>query len=46
MHRLLSACVRDRELVPADRSVDVGFHHLNGHELELLDDLARAPEWS
>ncbi len=43
VHRLLSACVRDRELVPADRSVDVGFHHLNGHELELLDDLyARA----
>ena len=27
----------------ADRSVDIGFHHLNGHELDLLDDLyARA----
>lgn len=43
VHRLLSACVRDRELVPADRSVDISFHHLNGHELELLEDLyARA----
>ncbi|OBI37060.1 sulfotransferase family protein [Mycobacterium colombiense] len=43
VERLLGACVRDRELVPAERSVDISFHHLNGHELELLDDLyARA----
>ncbi len=39
VHRLLSTCVRDRELVPAERSVDIGFHQLNGHELELLEDL-------
>jgi hypothetical protein len=43
VERLLGACVRDRALVPAERSVDIGFHHLNGHELDLLDDLyARA----
>jgi len=39
VHRLLTACVRDRELVPAQRSVDISFHHLNGHELPLLTDL-------
>ena len=39
VHRLLSACVRDRELVPADRSIDVAFHHLNGNELPLLEQL-------
>lgn len=39
VHRLLSACVRDRELVPAERSIDIGFHHLNGNELPLLEDL-------
>jgi hypothetical protein len=39
VERLLGACVRDRGLVPAERSVDISFHHLNGHELELLDDL-------
>jgi hypothetical protein len=39
VERLLGACVRDRDIVPADRSVDIAFHHLNGHELELLDDL-------
>ena len=43
VERLLGACVRDRALVPAERSVDIAFHHLNGHELDLLDDLyARA----
>lgn len=43
VERLLRACVRDRALVPADRSVDISFHHLNGHEFDLLDDLyARA----
>lgn len=39
VHRLLSACVRDRELVPADRSIDVAFHHLNGNEMPLLEQL-------
>ncbi|MCH9735467.1 MAG: sulfotransferase [Actinomycetia bacterium] len=39
VHRLLGACVRDRELVPAERSIDIGFHQLNGHELDLLEDL-------
>jgi hypothetical protein len=39
VERLLAACVRDRSLVPADRSVDISFHHLNGNEADLLDDL-------
>lgn len=38
IHRLLSACVRDRELVPAERSVDIGFHHLNGNEMPVLSE--------
>jgi hypothetical protein len=38
VHRLLSACVRDRELVPAQRSVDVGFHHLGGNEMPVLTE--------
>lgn len=43
IHRLLSACVRDRDLVPADRSVDVSFHHLNGNEMPVLEQFyARA----
>lgn len=43
VERLLRGCVQDRALVPAERSVDIGFHHLNGHEFDLLDDLyARA----
>jgi hypothetical protein len=41
VHRLLSACVRDRELVPAERSIDVSFHHLNGNEIPLLEELYR-----
>lgn len=41
VHRLLSACVRDRELVPPERSIDVSFHHLNGNEMPLLDELYR-----
>ena len=41
MHRLLSACVRDRELVPAERSIDINFHQLNGNEMPLLDELYR-----
>ncbi|MCX2934819.1 sulfotransferase [Mycobacterium sp. CVI_P3] len=38
IHRLLRACVRDRELVPAERSVDIGFHHLNGNEMPVLNE--------
>ncbi len=34
--RLLSACVRDRHLVPAERSIDIGFHQLNGDEMTPL----------
>ena len=36
MERLLRACVRDRELIPADRSLDVLFHELNGNEMAIL----------
>ena len=43
VHRLLTACVRDRDLVPAGRSLDISFHQLNGNELDLLAELyARA----
>ncbi len=41
IHRLLSACVRDRELVAADRSVDIGFHHLGGNEMPVLAEFYR-----
>lgn len=39
VHRLLAACVRDRDLVPAERSIDISFHELNGSELPLLEQL-------
>ncbi|GBG40795.1 sulfotransferase family protein [Mycobacterium montefiorense] len=39
VHRLLRACVRDRELVPAERSIDMTFHELNGNEMPLLEQL-------
>jgi Sulfotransferase family len=39
VHRLLSACVRDRDLVPGERSIDISFHHLNGNEIPLLEQL-------
>jgi hypothetical protein len=39
VHRLLSACVRDRDLVPAGQSIDIGFHELNGNEMSLLEKL-------
>lgn len=39
VHRLLSACVRDRDLVPAERSIDISFHQLNGNEMALLEEL-------
>jgi len=41
VHRLLDACVRDRDLVPAERSIDIGFHRLNGNEIPLLEELYR-----
>jgi hypothetical protein len=31
--------VRDRDLVPAERSIDISFHHLNGNEMPLLEQL-------
>ena len=39
IHRLLSAGVRDRELVPVERSIDIGFHQLNGNEITILESL-------
>lgn len=39
--RLLGACVRDRDLVPAERSIDVGFHQLDGNETPVLEELYR-----
>ncbi|OCB36358.1 hypothetical protein A5676_21045 [Mycobacterium malmoense] len=41
VHRLLGACVRDRERVPAERSIDVSFHELNGNEIPVLERLYR-----
>lgn len=37
IERLLRACVRDRELIGSDRSVDIGFHQLNGNEMSILE---------
>jgi len=39
MERLLRACVRDRELIPAARSLDIRFHELNGNEMAILQTL-------
>ncbi|OMB93495.1 hypothetical protein A5733_15970 [Mycobacterium sp. NS-7484] len=39
VERLLRACVRDRELVAPEQSLDIGFHHLNGNEMPLLEQL-------
>ncbi|MCV7077070.1 sulfotransferase family protein [Mycobacterium szulgai] len=41
VRRLLSACVHDRDLVSDEHSIDIGFHHLNGNEMSLLDELYR-----
>lgn len=41
VHRLLSACVRDRDLVPSGRSIDINFHQLNGNEMPVLQRLYR-----
>lgn len=37
--QLLGACVRDRDIVAAEHSMDIGFHHLNGNEMSLLHTL-------
>ncbi|BBY18249.1 sulfotransferase family protein [Mycolicibacterium litorale] len=42
IERLLQACVRDRELVAAERSLDISFHQLNGNELSILERLYAA----
>ena len=43
IHVLLSAGVRDRDLVPAERSIDISFHQLGGNEMTILESLyARA----
>lgn len=39
IYRLLSACVRDRDLVAAERSLDITFDRLNGNEMPVLEDL-------
>lgn len=39
IERLLRACVRDRELIPADRSFDIRFHELSGNEMTFLETL-------
>ena len=41
VHRLLSCCVRDRDLVPAGQSLDIGFHQLNGNEMPVLQEVYR-----
>lgn len=41
VHRLLSCCVRDRDLVPAEQSLDIGFHQLNGNEMPVLEEVYR-----
>ncbi|WP_186296405.1 hypothetical protein [Mycobacterium tilburgii] len=41
MHRLPRACVRDPNLIPPDRSIDVSFHQLNGNKMPVLDELYR-----
>jgi len=41
IHRLLSACVRDRGLVAPERSLDIGFHQLNGNEMPVVQEFYR-----
>lgn len=41
VHRLLSACVRDRDLISPERSIDINFHQLNGNAMPVLDELYR-----
>ncbi|OMC25968.1 hypothetical protein A5739_21460 [Mycobacterium colombiense] len=39
VHRLLSACVRDRDLVAPERSIDINFHQLGANEMPVLQRL-------
>jgi hypothetical protein len=39
VERLLRACVRDRDLVAPDQSMDIPFHQLNGNEMSILETL-------
>lgn len=39
IERLLRACVRDREVIGDDRSVDIRFHELGGNEMSILERL-------
>jgi Sulfotransferase family len=39
IERLLRALVRDRELIPAENSVDIGFSRLGGNEMTILADV-------
>lgn len=41
VYRLLSACVRDRDLIGPKRSIDINFHQLNGNAMPVLDELYR-----
>lgn len=41
VHRLLDALVRDRGLVPEQRSIDIAFHQLNGNEMPVLQEFYR-----
>lgn len=39
IERLLRACVRDRHLIPEEKSVDISFHRLNGNVMPYLQEL-------
>ena len=39
VERLLRGCVRDRNLVAPDRSIDIVFHQLNGNEISILESI-------
>lgn len=39
VERLLRSCVRDRELVDPEHSLDISFHQLNGNEMAILETL-------
>ncbi|BBX41212.1 sulfotransferase family protein [Mycobacterium simiae] len=41
VHRLLRACVRDRDLIGPERSIDINFQQLNGNAMPVLDELYR-----
>lgn len=39
VERLLRACVRDRDLIASDQSMDIPFRQLNGNEMPILETL-------